>query len=108
MEYIKMLVSAFVGALGAWLFSWVASKPKQGRERAELMEKRMEKTEEGIKALLRSEIQKEYLRIVKRGFTKDYEKKNVFELYKAYQDLGGNEYISDLYDQIMHLPVEKG
>ena len=107
-DLIKAFLTAFLGAMAGGLATYLFTLPRQRKENSKELLKRLETTEEGIKSLLRSEIQNNYLQICnpRRKYAKPYEKHNVSYLYKAYTDMGGNSYISELFEQIMHKPVE--
>ena len=107
-DLVKAFLTAFLGAMAGGLATYLFTLPKQRKENSKELLKRLEATEEGIKSLLRSEIQNNYLQICNphRKYAKPYEKHNVSYLYKAYTDMGGNSYISELFEQIMHKPVE--
>lgn len=107
-DLLKAFLTAFLGAIAGGLATYLFTLPRQRKENSKELLNRLETTEEGIKSLLRSEIQNNYLQICNphRKYAKPYEKHNVSYLYKAYTDMGGNSYISELFEQIMHKPVE--
>lgn len=107
-DLIKAFLTAFLGAVAGGLATYLLTLPRQRKENSKELLNRLETTEEGIKSLLRSEIQRNYLQICNphRKYAKPYEKHNVSYLYKAYTDMGGNSYISELFEQIMHKPIE--
>ena len=107
-DLVKAFLTAFLGAMAGGLATYLFTLPKQRKENSKELLSRLEATEKGIKSLLRSEIQNNYLKICNshRKYAKHYEKQNVSYLYKAYTDMGGNSYISELFEQIMHKPVE--
>lgn len=108
MEIFRTVLIAFTSTLAGGLATYLLTLPKKQRESQKALYDRLAKTEEGVRSLLRSEIQNNYLKICNshRKYAKPYEKQNVSYLYKAYTDMGGNSYISELFEQIMHKPVE--
>lgn len=42
-----------------------------------------------------------------RKWVRPYEKSNLSYLYNAYQELGGNSYVSGLFKQAMAMPVKE-
>lgn len=108
MEFFKSFLMAFLGACAGALATYLIALPKKYRANSKMLDERLSKTENGIKSLLRNELQKEYLKICNpnRKWAKPYEKQNISESYQAYKDLGGNSYIDELYEQMMHKPVE--
>ena len=109
-DLIKAFLTAFLGAVAGGTASYLFTLPGRRKENSKELLNRLEATEEGIKSLLRSEIQAQYLKICNpnRKYAKPYEKHNVSYLYKSYKDMGGNSYISELFDQIMDKPNEPG
>lgn len=107
-DLIKAFLTAFLGACSGALAMYLIALPQRQKSAQEALYDRLAKTEEGVKSLLRSEIQKEYLKICDpdRKYAKPYEKQNVAKLYSAYHEMGGNSYVTELYGQIMQKPVE--
>lgn len=57
------------------------------------------KIKEGMKAQLRSDIEKIYYAHLEQKSLREYERKNLDSLYLAYHDgLHGNSFVSDLYE----------
>lgn len=56
---------------------------------------------EGMKAMLRSEIEHCYYKNLEKKQLREYERKNLDSLYAAYHDgLKGNTFAQDLYDEM--------
>lgn len=118
-EYVDCFIFAAIGALAGVIVTLIVNFPnkiikkqakekKEEEERLKYFEGRLDVVEDGMRSLLRSEIQKVYLNIMRRGYALPYEKDNVNYLYKAYIKAGGNSFISKLYDQIMEMPIAEG
>ncbi len=107
-DLIKAFLTAFLGAVAGGLATYLLTLPKRQKENQEQLNVRIATIEEGVKSLLRSEIQAQYQKICNpnRKYAKPYEKHNVAYLYKSYKDMGGNSYVSELFEQIMHKPIE--
>ena len=107
-DLVKAFLTAFLGAIAGGLATYLFTLPKRQKENQEQLNVRIATIEEGVKSLLRSEIQAQYQKICNpnRKYAKPYEKHNVSYLYKSYKDMGGNSYISELFEQIMHKPIE--
>ena len=58
----------------------------------------------GTQALLRNQIIHSYEKYTEKGWIQLYARENVLELYQAYHDLGGNGAITDLIEELRHLP----
>ena len=107
-DLVKAFLTAFLGAIAGGLATYLFTLPKRQKENQEQLNVRIATIEEGVKSLLRSEIQAQYQKICNpnRKYAKPHEKHNVSYLYKSYKDMGGNSYISELFEQIMHKPIE--
>ena len=107
-DLVKAFLTAFLGAIAGGLATYLFTLPKRQKENQEQLNVRIATIEEGVKSLLRSEIQAQYQKICNpnRKYAKPHEKHNVSYLYKAYTDMGGNSYISELFEQIMQKPIE--
>lgn len=60
---------------------------------------------EGVKALLRSEILKYYFKHKEENKIYQYERECIDRLYDAYKALGGNSFIDDVYSEIREWEV---
>lgn len=109
MTYFNMAIASFVGVVVGAFANWLLSRPKMRRAEKEDLKNRLDKIEEGTKCLLRSEIQRQYLAMCKAGreWVRPYEKSNLSYLYAAYRALGGNSYITKLYEIAMEMPVKE-
>lgn len=82
--------------------TWVVFKLKN---KLEVSTKRWNATESGVQALLRNEIIKSYNHYMERGFLPIHERDNINNLYKQYQNLGGNGTVPRLMEELEDLPV---
>lgn len=62
----------------------------------------------GIQCLLRAEIMKTYEQCIEKGFCPLHIKQVATSAFKAYHALGGNGFISDLYEKIMSMGESLG
>lgn len=62
---------------------------------------------EGVQALLRESIVTNYNRYHNKGYCPIYAKESIKKVYKAYDDLGGNDVASGLYKELLEMPTEK-
>lgn len=63
--------------------------------------KNLKKIREGMKAMLRSEIEHAYYKHAEDKTLKEYERKNIDSLYQAYHDgLHGNSFCTDIYEEM--------
>lgn len=86
---------AIIGALGGWIISARTSRTKREKALAQ-----------GVLALLRTKIVDAYERYVKQGHHLTMERKDeITRAYEAYEALGGNGAVKDLYEDIKSLPT---
>jgi len=60
---------------------------------------------DGIKALLRSELIKNYNKYTEQRYCPIYAKENVNDIYDTYHNLGGNGVGTKMYNELMDLPT---
>lgn len=70
------------------------------REKILKIKEREDKTDEGIKCLLRSQMLSIYYHNFENKTIRQHERENFDMLYKAYESLGGNSFIHDIYEEI--------
>lgn len=66
---------------------------------------RISKLEDGLQALLRIEIIRSHDKYMERKYCPVYAKESLSRAYNAYHALGGNDVATELYHQIIELPV---
>ena len=106
MEFLNAFIKPFLAALMGALAGGLIALPAKYKKKNTDFNCRIGAIEEGVQSLARAEIQREYIRLKKQGYAKPYDKNNLNYLYKAYKGLNGNSYITELYTQIMELPLE--
>lgn len=82
-----------------WLVTFLAARYKFHRKREKALE-------EGVQALLRAEIIRQYEKHIERGFCPLYAKEALKREYHAYHELGGNDVATELYHKVLELPTE--
>ena len=92
-EFWKWLFSFVLGSLVTYLIS-----------RVKRHKKRDQAIEEGLEALLRAEIIRQYEKHIERGFCPLYAKEALKREYHAYHTLGGNDVATELYHKALELP----
>lgn len=63
---------------------------------------------EGVQCLLRRAIIEDHGKCRDRGYCPIPEKENIKKEYEAYHKLGGNDVASELYNEVLKMPVEEG
>lgn len=92
---IAYLIPTFLGAVIGFLTSRV--KKDRAKEKA---------IEEGVQALLRNELVRRYREYEIKGEMSILDKENIEEMFKQYENLGGNGTVKQLMTELMHLPTK--
>jgi hypothetical protein len=66
-----------------------------------------QKTAVGTKTISRHRLIKDMNRIIARGSITSKELEDITILYKSYEELGGNSYVSDLFITCRKLPIKE-
>lgn len=61
----------------------------------------------GMQCLLRAELIRCHKEYSAKGFCPVYARESIIKMYDAYHNLGGNDVITDLKDDVLKLPTEK-
>ena len=94
-EFIKWLITFVCGSIMAFFIA-----------RYRFHKKRDKALEEGVQALLRAEIIRQYEKHMERGYCPLYAKEALKREYHSYHELGGNDVATELYHKILELPTE--
>jgi hypothetical protein len=106
-EVWKILLTSFLSAFGGAAATYILTIPKKRKAELKTISERLSAVENGTRSLLRAEMQRQYLFLMQRGYCLPYDKENISKSYEAYGKLGGNSYISELFGQMMDLPVRE-
>ena len=71
------------------------------------IDKQIEKLSQGELCSLRTNILRNYYDCVDKGYYNDFDYTNIIELYKIYDDLGGNCFVHDIMDRFQDLPAKE-
>ena len=64
-------------------------------------------TQEALKILLKSELKKEYIEFMQKGYVTFEDLENVNEVYEAYHNLKGNGTGTKMIEEIRKLPIKE-
>ena len=64
-------------------------------------------TQEALKILLKGELKKVYIELVKKGFVTFEELESANEIYEAYHNLKGNGTGTKMIEEIRKLPIKE-
>ena len=94
-----MIISYLVpAALGAGI-GFLSSKLKKNRAKEQAIE-------DGVQALLRNELVREYREYKAKGELSILDKENIESMFRQYKNLGGNGTVEQLITELMRLPTK--
>ena len=94
-----MIISYLVPAsLGAGI-GFLSSKVKKNKAKEQAIE-------EGVQALLRNELVREYREYKAKGELSILDKENIESMFRQYKNLGGNGTVEQLITELMQLPTK--
>lgn len=96
---ISIVISYLIPAtLGAGI-GFLSSKLKKDKAKEKAIE-------DGVLALLKNELVKEYREYKDKGELSILDKENIESMFKQYKNLGGNGTVKHLIDELMELPTK--
>ena len=96
---LQMIISYLVpAALGAGI-GFLSSKLKKNRAKEQAIE-------DGVQALLRNELVREYREYKAKGELSILDKENIESMFRQYKNLGGNGTVEHLITELMRLPTK--
>lgn len=96
---LQMIISYLVpAALGAGI-GFLSSKLKKNRAKEQAIE-------DGVQALLRNELVREYREYKAKGELSILDKENIESMFRQYKNLGGNGTVEQLITELMRLPTK--
>ena len=94
---LKWAIPAILGAL----FGAVATQLRQLRKREAAVGV-------GVQCLLRAELIRCHKEYTAKGYCPVYARESIIKMSDAYHNLGGNDVVTDLKDDVLKLPTEAG
>lgn len=96
---VSIIISYLIPALLGGGIGFLSSKVKKDRAKEKAVE-------EGVQALLRNELVRRYREYEIKGEMSILDKENIEEMFKQYENLGGNGTVKQLMTELMHLPTK--
>ena len=96
---VSIIISYLIPALLGGGIGFLSSKVKKDRAKEKAIE-------EGVQALLRNELVRRYREYEIKGEMSILDKENIEEMFKQYENLGGNGTVKQLMTELMHLPTK--
>ena len=99
---LDKILPPLISLVCGWLASFLTIAKSKSKRRKE----RESAVEDGLEALLRAEIIRQYEKYSERGYCPIYAKEALKREYSSYHALGGNDVATELYHKILALPTE--
>ena len=96
---ISIALSYLIPALLGAGIGFLSSKLKRNKAKEKAIE-------EGVQALLRNELVREYREYKAKGKLSILDKDNIEAMFKQYKNLGGNGTVKHLVEEILELPTK--
>jgi len=96
---ISLVISYLVPAILGAGIGFLSSKVKKNKAKEKAIE-------EGVQALLRNELVRRYREYEVKGELSILDKENIEEMFKQYENLGGNGTVKQLMTELMQLPTK--
>lgn len=93
-KVIAWLIPAVCGAILTWC--GVSLKKQNAKDKA---------IADGLQCLLRAELIRTNKEYIEKGYCPIYALESVNRMYKAYHNLGGNDVVTELVEQLKDLPT---
>ena len=102
-EITSIVISYLIPTVLGGVIGWLTTNVKKARSEEEIKQKALE---EGVQALLRNELIRRYREYEVKGEMSILDKGNIEEMFKQYQNLGGNGTVKELMNELLHLPTK--
>ena len=102
-EITSIVISYLIPTVLGGVIGWLTTKVKKAKNAEEIKQTALE---EGVKALLRNESVRKYREYEVKGTFSILDKENIEDMFKQYQNLGGNGTVKQLMEELMHLPTK--
>lgn len=96
---LQILISYLIPVVLGAAIGFLSSKVKKDRAKEKAIE-------EGVQALLRNELVRRYREYEIKGEMSILDKENIEEMFKQYENLGGNGTVKHLMGELMELPTK--
>ena len=102
----ELILKYWVEVLLTAISSFVAFTYKKIRKRFEEQDKKREAIENGVQALLRNELIKNFREYKQKGEITLLDKENMDHMFKEYFNLGGNGMMKEVYEEFKEIPIK--
>lgn len=96
---LQMILNYVVPLILGGIIGFLSTKIKNHNKKDKAIE-------EGLVALLRNELVRRYREYKQKGEMSILDKENVEDMFKQYENLGGNGTVKKMYKELLDLPTE--
>ena len=107
MEALPYVINIFISCILCFLtfkINKVLNKRDEAIDKEEMQSKAIA---EGVQCLLRRAIIEDHGKCRDKGYCPIPEKESIKKEYEAYHKLGGNDVATEIYNELLKMPVEK-
>lgn len=103
---VSYLVPTFLGGVIGILSTKIKKNKAKEEAQEKLAEAKQKALEAGVQALLRNELVRRYREYEVKGEMSILDKENIEEMFKRYEELGGNGTVKHLMSELLQLPTK--
>ena len=105
-KYWLEVVFGLICAIFSFLFKKIMKRQEDEKKRQEEEEKKRKALENGVQALLRNELIKNFREYMIVGEITLLDKENMDHMFVEYFNLGGNGMMQEVYDEFQKIPIK--
>ena len=106
---VKYWLEVLFGAICtifSFLFKKVMTRQEEEKKKREEEEKKRKALENGVQALLRNELIKNFREYKLKGEATLLDKENMEHMFREYFNLGGNGMMEEVHDEFLAIPIK--
>lgn len=105
-KYWLEVLFGLICAIFSFLFKKIMKRQKEEKEKREEQEKKNKAIENGVQALLRNELIKNFREYKIKGEATLLDKENMEHMFTEYFNLGGNGMIQEVHEEFLAIPIK--
>lgn len=103
--WLEFIFSAIIGLIG-WGYKRIKKRQDQQEEKNKEQERKNQAIENGVQALLRNELIKNYREYKIKGEITLLDKENMEHMFTEYFNLGGNGTMKEVHKEFLEIPIK--
>lgn len=105
-KYWLEVLFGLVCTVFSFLFKKIIKRQEEEKKKREEQEKKSKAIENGVQALLRNELIKNFREYKMKGAATLLDKENMEHMFTEYFNLGGNGMIQEVHDEFLAIPIK--